>query len=141
MNIQYPAGVKREWFDRNGLVVHQYYIGSSVAPHAQSNRFTYSVPSGRLCMVMGATLNLWRRTAATTPDLWGAGLRLEHSGNYYYFCELMGNDNNLWVVKNQIFSCQVICYPNDILRGWTFDQSTGGTVDYELAIFAQEFDQ
>jgi len=129
MNILYPAGAKREWFDRNIVIVMKESSLTGTAPHGSTERWRYTVPAGKRAFVAAANLLVTRITAAAP-----VGQVLAWFGIYdgaasfnLAFAELFNNaigaqcntvlPNFGWLTAGQ----QLYAYTNDL--------STGGTTN------------
>lgn len=140
MNILYPAGVRREYFDRNPLVTNFYFELPNVAPHGNTNRLTYTVPANRRALICAAELDFFRGTAATT------------SGKVWEQLTIFDGSlirGVIWITlfTNNIGDARQVVASN---FGWllaaqrvdinTQDASTGGVLDYRGSFQILEFD-
>jgi len=65
--------------DRNPVRQTLTYSGTGIAPHATTQRFSYTVPSGKKAIVLAAQANLQRATAATTAAITRASVQLQNT--------------------------------------------------------------
>ncbi len=140
MKIWLPAGVRRDWIDRNVLSKTQAYAVGGVAPHALTQRFAYTVPAGRLAIISSASIIINRATAAGTAGLVNDIITIDDGGGQVgiLYCNLYSNgvgDRSMLSISPQL----------PIKAGWTVaglsgDSSTGGSVLHDLTVSITEFD-
>jgi len=129
------------WYDRNPLTRWQTYIGSNVGPHAETTRWTYTVPAGKKATVELTYLYVRRASAPTTASQISVDVKFTPSGG-----------SAATVVRAETFTAvttDVISITNpiamflgvgDVLAVTSSDASTGGTVNYILTAKITEFD-
>ena len=140
MSILYPAGIKREWFDRNPTIVVKSYYNASLAPHSTQTRWTYTCPAGRRAFMAIANVEVMRVTVATTPLIAQAELDVYDGTN-------TGAAAYAWIIANTSLASDKVILPS---LGWllpgnaimflTADTSTGGTCQYNGVAQIVEFD-
>lgn len=125
------------WQGRNPLKVAGYYQTDAIAPQGLTNRFTYTVPAGRVCLIRSLFINIYRVTAAAPVGIW-AGLILA-GGNYVIDLRSIRNaaHDSLGPVA---WNPEIWLGAGQTCIGQTSDLSTGGTVSYSMAMSGIEFD-
>lgn len=140
VNILYPAGVKREWIDRNPVYSYIGYTANAVVPHAQTQRASYTVPAAKKAFLHSITLSVTRVTVAAPVGKWGAFTTLENGAVIYYIGENYKNSNAVYDSGCLVIAPNILLTAGDILKLYTIDTSTGGTVDYHISAAITEFD-
>lgn len=140
MNVQYPAGVKRVWYDRNADSDDIAYQGANIAPHSATERASYTVPAGRIAFITFISWYAARFSAATTPALLGAYVTINRGGGDIVIGQ---SADNLAAVNDTFFmhvGAQILLKAGDVIKIKTFDISTGGTVNYNMNVCISAFD-
>ena len=140
MNILYPTGQTRNFYERNMQVVNREYNGSGVAPHGPTTAWTYTCPAGRRAFICSFCGWLVRATAATTAGQ--ADIRFYHydGAQGAAMCYALENQNTPFQWKYAMGSTGVW-----LTAGQTFhfdheDGSTGGTYNIYGSAQILEFD-
>lgn len=140
MNILYPAGVKREWFDRNPIVSVIAYENSPIAPHAATVRATYVCPINRRALIAITGLLIERVTVATAVGRTRVMARLSDGSTSVYVAQAIfyniavGSFAQLtvpqfgWLTYNQTLWLQ------------SEDLATGGATNIQVGAQIVEFD-
>ncbi len=123
-------------YDRNPTAIEHGYSADAVAPHALTNRDTYTVPSNRKLLLAGITLALRRAVAATAEgqskiDISVGGVLL-----YTAWISSITVDNR----QASELSGGAFVGPGATILIQTKDLSTGGSVDYHVGWLGTEFD-
>lgn len=140
MNILYPAGVKREWFDRNPNTIVQAYSAGGVAPHVPTSRVSYTVPAGRKAYIMVGFGKSYRDTAATVAGLVEVffSLTLDTGAQQVMNSTWINNSLNIFQFLN--LSNIGWLLPGNKAEIFTRDASTGGSCTFFASIAVLEFD-
>lgn len=126
-----------DWHDRNLSVTQIQYVANGVGPHGLTLRATYTCPSGRKASLVAASVIVLRVTAAAPVGivdafvLPGGTARLPHA----HFL-----DNNVGAYYQNTIGFLGILSAGEIVRIYTADGSTGGTLDYRIDCLINEFD-
>jgi len=130
-----------EWYDRNPITKIFNYNGANVAPHAITQRFTYTVPAGKKAIIEAALVYFYKRTVQTTLGLVGAyiDVNLGGAGAQVLLSQEMYT-NNVGDKDHTELGTTMLLSAGDIIRGFTFDLGTGGGVTYILAVMVTEYD-
>jgi len=127
---------RAEWYDRNPTQRSVFYSASSVSPHTETMRATYTVPTGKKAMVVVVNAQLRRNTAATTV---GRAYIRALTGSVYFF--YLTHQNNTAGYREWMAVGGLMMIPTgDILFLYTADESTAGTMDFFATILIIEFD-
>jgi hypothetical protein len=128
-------------WDRNPLMVRLSYEADGVAPHFLTERFLYTVPSRRKAILNSLAIAIIREVAPTTTGLVVARIVITPSGGspltilrIAHQLAAVGEPFHLTTDPNALMS------PGDVLAAVTNDQSTGGTMGYNLSAILTEFD-
>jgi len=137
-----PSAVARPaWYDRNPTTQNFYISVLNQAPHTTTERFSRTIPAGKKAMVEVGQCSLVRRTAATTLQAAQAFLSITPSGGYetpLLTAHLF--DNTVGARADAFIGQSVTLNAGDIIKGYTFDSSTGGAIDYNMCLKITEFD-
>jgi len=141
MRVGFPGGPRLEWYDRNPIVRVQNYNPTAVAPHAQQQRWSYTVPTGKKAFIELMQVQAYRATAATTVGMAQAGIFYYPNGgtNQPLLLEYI-RTNNVGDRAADAIGNSGVLLASDQLTAYTQDNSTGGTVDYNLNAKIMEFD-
>lgn len=140
MKIDYPAGVKRDWIDRNPIVSALVYNGQNVAPHALNERWGYTCPAGKRAHIELISINLMRTAVATTPNLAQAWVQIDDMTVQAGFGQCMVLGNVVGNEQHQTFGQFGWLTAGQSVSAYTADPSTGGTFAYYIAAQIVEFD-
>jgi hypothetical protein len=141
MRTGQPIIGRPAWYDRNPVHVTKSYVGSAVAPHSATSRWSYTVPSGKKAMVELLRGSAIRDAAANTVDEVWIYIQLIPGGQsaaYIIFTRLL--TNNVGDKVEFSIGQSMILLPGDQIFAYTADSSTGGAVHYELTAKITEFD-
>ncbi len=128
--------VRGPYYDRNPSSKGSSFSLTGTAPHAQTNRIVYSVPTGRKAIVTTGTGQIRRAVAATTVG--EAQVLMAGAGGTFYVLSNKSNtvDQQLGLTVGPAESFNAA--DNVVVQ--TSDASTAGTVDYAGSIGIEEFD-
>jgi len=137
-----PSGAFRpEWYDRNPAHRLLSYMGYGVAPHVNTTRWTYTVPTGKKALNEFLHAKVRRATAATTASIPVSCVWDTPAGGS--ITELMHaaiRTNNVGDKDDVTVGQTITLLVGDALTALTVDGSTGGTCDYVLVAKITEFD-
>ena len=139
-------GVARPaYYDRNATTSQSTYatVGTgAIGPHANTQRFSYTVPAGKLAYVENMFAWAGRATAPTVTGDIAAFHQFvttdTTSGVQWY--DLI-NSAPVGTKTSAILTSSGMLGPGDIARAYTSDASTGGTVNYILNAKYTVFDK
>lgn len=140
MNILYPAGAKREWFDRNPVVSSKMYQGGAVAPHSTTQRWTYTVPAGKRVFINLLYIHMFRDGTPGTPSLASAWVAINDGVNTYECGSIKTVSGTLGYAEGLVVPGFGFLTAGQIIASNTYDNSTGGTFSYRLNMSYVEFD-
>jgi hypothetical protein len=131
-----PVTSKGQYFDRNPIVATIQFSSVGTAPHSNTIRQTYTVPTLRKALVQSHHINLVRATVATTP------------GNYTSSGQAGGLNTSIVYAESNVVGAyhqSDLSMSLPILAGATAsmadaDASIGGTVDIAEVMVIMEFD-
>jgi hypothetical protein len=141
MRTGQPIIGRPAWYDRNPSQVLLWWTVNNQAPHAETVRWTYTVPSGKKAMLEALDGLICIITAATTAGRRSIYVKLTRPsvGSAFIF-NLQILTNNVGDVQTKGLGTSLLMLAGDILEGYTSDGSTGGTADYRLMAKITEFD-
>lgn len=139
LNENATAG-RPAWYDRNPAGQNNIYT-NTVAPHAETDRWTYTVPSNKKAWLSTVCLQMTRVTVAAPIGKYYALMYYQPAGgsNFAFlyissFANVAGDERLLTI------SPQMGLIAGDRLDCATQDLSTGGTVEYFEAATVATFD-
>jgi len=138
MKLTYPTGLLRDSYDRSMTVSVKWYGSADLAPHAFTNRYTYSIPSGKIYYFASVHLRILRSAVATTGDLHGICVAINVTSESNIVASLTSSDNTLYAVKEITYPINTFLGANNLIIS-TYDFSVGGTVQYRCTLFGYEF--
>jgi len=136
-----PQASRLAWYDRNPTNRYQYFLGTNLTPHAITQRWTYTVPTGKKALLELAWVLCRRMTAATTAGRPYSVIDYQPYGGTeaaLLMAEVV--TNNVAETSEKQLGQSIIMNPGDLIRGLTVDDSTGGNCDYRLIAKITEFD-
>ena len=141
MRLSSLASARPAYYDRNATSGSIAYQGTSIAPHADTQRATVTLASGKRAFLEATSLIYIRATAATAATFVYASASLIPSGGTGVGYLLVPQINNtVGTVSNISLGGSLTIGAGDVLSLYTSDTSTGGTYNYYLAIKYTQFD-
>lgn len=136
MKVGFPGGPRLEWYDRNPQLRRNRYCGSSVAPHSVTERWAYTVPTGKKALIMHLFVSLVRVTAPTTAM--GSAAYTLIGDEHHAYLMLYGNTVNDG--RTGMIGTSELLAAGETINAKTFDSNTGGTISYAIVCDLNEFD-
>lgn len=141
MRTGQPIIGRPAWYDRNPTQITLWYTVNIQSPHSQTQRWTYTVPSGKKAMLEALDGLICIQSAATTPGRRKIMVQLTKAGGgSAQIFNLQIITNNVGDIQTKALGTSILLLSGDTLSGFTADESTGGTVDYRLMAKLTEFD-
>jgi len=135
------ATARKEWYDRNPAVRFLQYSADGAAPHTDTERWNYTIPTGKKAFAEASELEIVRATAASAAGLVMCRVNYRPSGGIpYRLLTLRMRTNGVGDARLIQLGHSVTLLAGDALYGYTADQSTGGTMDYTETVKITEFD-
>lgn len=135
------GGGRPAWHDRNPIHRLNAYDASSVAPHTANNRWAYTVPTGKKAFVEYMCVTVRRDGAPTTAGLVMAYISVQPSGGSETTIAYAIHLNaTVGTFDKTLVGASIMLFPGDVLRGYTIDLSTGGTMALNVSAKLTEFD-
>lgn len=134
------SGARTHWYDRSIAPINEVY-SATVAPHAQVERISYTVPTSKVLQISELTLFAIRRRAATSFNDWGFLVEIFDDVPASMGILTIDSEN-----ETKDFIVNVAMYRGLMLpSGYkltvdTYDTSTGGDVNYAIALSGTLFD-
>lgn len=139
MKVTSYAVARPAYYDRGAISVVQNY-SASLAPHAQVTRWTTTVASGRKMNIELANVRLLTDSAATTKSAFDYGSIYITSGLVTFsLCDLILNTNTVNTPLYFQMSGVPTLYAGEIVFAVTASYSTGGVIQYLLAMKATDY--
>jgi len=128
VRVGHASGQRQQPIDRLSTTIGQFWYSDDVAPHAETERFAYTVPTGYKAIITQAEGIVQRATAATTVGRVKA--YVDTTPGYVVRAHLL--KNNVGDSEQHMVPFTQPLLAGDYANGYTSDASTGGTVDYVL---------
>jgi len=141
MRLQHVLVTRPDWFDRNPTAQSGGYVASSVAPHALTQRWTYTVATGKKAILQTAICIVQRDSVASVLGAQSSYMRYIPSGGsavrplYAY-----NTSNTLSAAQSNNIGATMALLAGDQIDGSTLDDSTGGTGFYLTSFQGIQFD-
>ncbi len=133
--VTLPQG-RLAYYDRNPVFQDISNESIGLAPHALTNRVTYTVPTGKRAQITDLYLHVLRRTAATTAliarSLWQTNTT--NVAMTRIFTNGVGDKESVTIGPARVLPA------GQGFLGRDEDLSTAGTVDFEESVGIVEFD-
>lgn len=135
----FPA--RPAWYDRNATNQNQGAIVTAAAPHTNTIRWTYTVPSARKAFVEILTVTMVRNGAAAPLGFYENFITYTPNAGVAKIPLIVWmRTNNVGDRVSQAIGQGMTLYAGDVINASDDDASTGGSVDYHSSIKAAEFD-
>jgi len=138
-----PSAVARpDWYDRNPIPTNLYW-DAETGPHAATERWTYTVPSGKKALVEVLQCVVKRTVAATTPLTPYTRISYTPSGGTersLLTAILLSAENAVKDKMESGIGATLTMFVGDRIRAMSADAGTGGTCFYLAAGKVTEFD-
>jgi hypothetical protein len=135
------AGARPSPYDRNQVPKTSVYHANGVAPHASTQRWTYTVPVGKKAQFDVVLARGWRSAVAAPVGQVEVSIGDIPSGGVNGY--MLMQDTNANAV-GQLFNVSLTQLGamgvGDQIQALTIDTSTGGTVDYVVDAKYTEYD-
>jgi hypothetical protein len=129
------------WYDRNPSQMPKSYYTIAIAPHIATERWSYTVPSGRLAFMESLIGQVMRVSAATSMAYAEVDFYLTPSGgSKTWIWGALIYDNTVGKKDSQMMGQSMMLLTGDKITCETYDGSTGGTCMYSGATKITEFD-
>jgi len=125
------------WYQTNFTTDNKRYGSGSVAPHALTNRWTYTVPADRIARIMGSYCMLMRDSAPTSASYAVSAILVASAVYLPYLVEIT---SATYVPRLMGYSESAIVRAGETIVGQTADVSVGGTYSYEVDVNIMVFD-
>ena len=141
--ISSPVSSRPEYFDRNPSTQTLAFRSEGVAPHASTQRATYTVPTGNNGFIESVIHDVFRATAAGTGATLAGFTQHTPSGGAgvaIQVARLLAEQNSIGDRDKFALGTNMLILAGDQVEITTVDSSTTGTVSYDLMIKITEFD-
>jgi hypothetical protein len=130
------------YYDRNATTKLQNYFGGFVAPAGSVIRWVYTVPSNTKSFVQSAMAEIKRSAAAAPVGQAEVDIQVTAiaTGTAADILVIDTFSNAIDAGGHMNAGSVGLFVPGDIIRGITYDASTGGTVAFGISIIYAEFD-
>jgi hypothetical protein len=130
------------WYQPHFQPIDLLYSAANIAPHAITDRFTYTVPANRIAMVRSGWIQIMRDAAPGVVDR-AVAVIFKKSVGGVTVCILFDIEEITAVVgipRTGSIGESMILVAGEQLIGRTYDLSTGGTYTYRVSADVAEFD-
>jgi hypothetical protein len=137
----YPTStIRSQWYDRNVVTRGMSYAAAAVAPHADTARWSYTVPASKKFQLNTSTISAQRDTAGTT------GVALAYinltTASAVTTKQLVVQHFNggTGTYETKPLGQSMMLMPTELIEGRTVDASVGGSMSYTIDATGSEFD-
>lgn len=140
MRIILPPTRKFQWMDRNPSFVRVGYETFGLGPHVDTLRSSYTIQAAKRGVLLSYNLAIMRFTAAAPVDRVKLSiiLNINTVDNMVAFLPLLNNTVGASAIETA--DPAIFLNAGDIVKLYSQDSGTGGTVDYHGNIVIAEFD-
>lgn len=129
------------YYDRTLAIATASYLAEGLAPHADTQRWSYTVPSGKKAYLQALTCMMHRDIAAAPAARAIVFARYTPSGgSATYLAVVKELQNALGIPHSSSFAGTGVMRAGDVLISETGDGSTGGAYTFLSAAWLAEFD-
>ncbi len=140
MIVTYPSNPRAAFYDRNFATANGAYFNAGLAPHSAQTRISFTVPAGKVYVVDLIMFRTRRQTVATTVGYVTVDGNITRNSVQAGLLQQSWSNNTQFFQALDIQPCQIWLKAGDGISVATQDQSTGGTVQYDLTIGYYSFD-
>ena len=141
MRVGSFAVARPAYYDRNASSLSGQYVGSAVAPHGGTVRFTTTVAAGKKLFLEVGHVYLSRQTAATVAGVYDAAIYITAGGNSPRYVYTASKDNTVQPAPTfATITGTTTLYAGEVLEAQTSDGSTLGVINYVVQYKATSFD-
>ena len=133
-----PTYIPSYWYDRTIGVSLQLY-DATVGPHAQTQRWSYTVPGNLNAWLNSVVISLTRLSAASTVGLVSAWVNLQVDGVLQSLVLQFMASNVVGYVQQIALPVGVCLPPGSEVVANTSDTSIGGSVTYQVGACLNTF--
>ncbi len=141
MRIYTTPRTTAQYYDRAPLTISKSGSSNGAAPHAATQRWTYTVPSARKLLIELLSLTQIRLTVAAPVGLWQNGIQytpnLQGIATIWVHISL---GNNIGDKDHLATGLGMTLLPGDVINQVDTDTSTGGTTTQQSGMKGTEFD-
>jgi len=141
MRIVYPPGARTEFYDRNPIQIQGVYEARAIAPHAQTTRWTYTVPAGKKMYAGSLFCGIVCDTDQTGGGECDSSIAMTPSGGAVgglLRASMAFSSTTTGRAEPAVGGGYFLA--GDALLGRTEDLGTGGTISYLVSLQGTEFD-
>lgn len=126
----------------NPLTVQRHYSVTLVPPHAQTERWNYTVPPRRRAVIQSAIAKMLRDVAAPGNLGYGARIHLRRANGQVdvFIAHCIDTNNAVGAQTSMIHTGPIEMFEGDTVFATTFDPNAGGSVVYTVTLTAIEYD-
>lgn len=140
MKVLYPTNPTTQYYGRNATYLNGGYGAFAVAPHADTQRFLYTVPANRRAVITSASIHIIRITAAAPLGYAVMYIPANIHSVTVYVAVAEINSNGVGDKGQDEIGGLVWLTAGDTAEIRTSDSSTGGTISYRGSFTLVEFD-
>jgi len=136
-----PIIGRPDWYDRNPVPVTRTYYALDIAPHSDTERWTYTTPSGKKAWVEACNCALMRTSVATTLARSEARIQISLDGIVALrVVWAVLYDNTVGAREIQHGGYGMLLDAGDNIAAHSYDGSTAGTLSIVITGKITEFD-
>lgn len=140
MKISQANPARAAPYDRAALEIGRRFFSAGIGPHASTQRFTYTVPAGKKCLVESVQAMYLRETVAAPVGLFSALVQVNLLAvTAIDLATTISLNNTVGATDRAIVAPQSTIIATSLLQAFTADAGTGGAVTYLLTAKALEF--
>lgn len=140
MKILNPTGNRGRPEDRNPLGISYSFASGSIAPHADTTRWTYTVPANRRFILNEAYAHLCRTALAGAAGAISVNILVNQGAGNIYVARLYDLNNYVGDTMQLVIPAGLVLLAGHYIYATTSDTSTGGTVLYTVTLTGFEYD-
>jgi hypothetical protein len=113
----------------------KYYNGIGIAPHADTVRLTYTVPSTYYATIDYSSLYIERATAASTDQQVRLYVSMTQPGESEVIWHMLTfRSSSVSAITRDDQASQIMLPPGTVIKVHTGDDSVGGTMNYRCCL-------
>jgi hypothetical protein len=139
MKLGSLAGARAQYYDRNAASVLNVH-SASASPHVTTQRWSYTVASGKKLLIENLSQRVRRLTAATSAQTYGTEVGIAVGAVGYALSQTRAYVGTVFLDTIQLDQMALTLYATENIAGHTYDDSTGGTVHFQVAMKGTLYD-
>lgn len=138
-----PTTSRPFYYDRNPINTVREFNARAVLPHAETERWTYTVPADKKAFLENGVADTILASAASSGGLRLCAITMDTDQNAALIVvtgEILPEQNTIADRDKNVFTGAMMAVAGEIIAGISVDVATDGTVNYRCVSKITEYD-